>query len=146
MGSRAYIATTILILSMLAVTACSGTGASAGPFATATPAPAETPVTEPGNSSLIVTLDMNGQTVTMKTGERFLLMLGEGYDWSPVVDDQTILSRVMNIAVVRGAQGLYEAHKAGTTTLAATGDPQCRTAQPPCAAPSILFKVTVVVE
>jgi hypothetical protein len=146
MRSRAYVVGVVFILSMLVVTACGGTGASAQPVPSSTAAPADTPVTAPVDSSQVVTVDMNGQTVTLKVGERFLLKLGEGYDWSPIVDDQTIVSRVPNIAVIRGAQGLYEAHKAGTTTLTAKGDPQCRTAQPACALPSIVFKVTVVVE
>jgi hypothetical protein len=40
--------------------------------------------------------------------------------WTVGVADRTILRRVPNIAVVRGAQGVYEAHALGTTKLAAT--------------------------
>jgi hypothetical protein len=53
---------------------------------------------------------------------------------------------VVNITVVRGAQGVYEAHQTGGTTLTATGDPVCRQSQPPCAIPSRLFEIQVTVQ
>ncbi|MCL5110700.1 MAG: hypothetical protein M1401_17925 [Chloroflexi bacterium] len=107
------------------------------PAVTATPAAAE------GRS---VTLADDGRTIDMRVGERFLLALGEGYDWTVDIADPSVLSRVVNVLTVRGSQGLYEAHRAGTTALTATGDPPCRRAQPACAAPSRLFQVTVVVQ
>jgi hypothetical protein len=61
------------------------------------------------------------------------------------IDDQTIFSRVVNVLVVRGAQGIYVAHRPGNTTLTAVGSPECLKSQPPCARPSILFKLFVVV-
>jgi carboxyl-terminal processing protease len=93
-----------------------------------------------------VTLDNAGQKTTMKVGQRLLLKLGEEYDWTVTIADQSILSRVKGVTVVRGAQGLYEADKAGSTTLSASGDPVCRQSQPPCAVPSRLFEITVEVE
>ena len=114
----------------LALAACSAP--------TATPTPAA-PARE-------VTLADNGATVELRVGDRCLLKLGDWYDWSLNVADTSILSRVQNIAVVKGAQGLYEALKPGRTTLSGTGDPACRKSTPPCAAPSILFEVTVVVK
>jgi hypothetical protein len=42
--------------------------------------------------SKIVTLADNGQTVTLKVNETFLLELGEGYDWNITVADQSIVS------------------------------------------------------
>ena len=64
---------------------------------------------------------------------------------SPVAD-QSIVSRVVNVLVIRGAQGIYRANAAGTTTLSATGDPPCRMATPPCGAASLLFHVTLIVQ
>jgi carboxyl-terminal processing protease len=105
--------------------------------------------TQPGGSvppPQTVTLDDNGGTVTLHVGEQFLLKLGEDYNWTVTVADQRIVSRVVNIAVVRGAQGVYEAHQLGSTTLTATGDPACLQSKPPCAMPSRLFQITVVVQ
>jgi hypothetical protein len=61
------------------------------------------------------------------------------------VDDPAVVSRVVNVLTIRGSQGLYEARQPGRTTLNATGDPICRQAQPPCGAPSRLFRLQVVV-
>ena len=51
----------------------------------------------------------------------------------------------MNVLVVRGAQGIYVAHRPGNATLTAVGSPECLKSQPPCARPSILFKLFVIV-
>jgi carboxyl-terminal processing protease len=93
-----------------------------------------------------VTLENDGGTIILRPGETFLLKLGEEYDWTVTIADQTILSRVRNVMVVRGAQGLYQANQTGRTTLTASGDPVCRQSQPPCAMPSRLFKITVEVQ
>ncbi len=93
-----------------------------------------------------ITLADNGRTITLKVNETFLLNLGEGYDWNITIDDQTIFSRMVNVLVIRGAQGIYVAHRPGNATLSAMGSPQCLKSQPPCAMPSILFKLSVVVQ
>ena len=82
----------------------------------------------------------------LKIGQRFLLNLGSEYDWTVEVADQSIVSRVVNVTVIRGAQGLYEAKRPGQTTLTAVGDPPCRKAQPPCGAPSRMFQVQILVQ
>ena len=51
----------------------------------------------------------------------------------------------VSVLTIRGSQGLYRAHKAGETTLTATGDPTCRQARPPCGAPSREFRLQVIV-
>jgi predicted secreted protein len=96
-------------------------------------------------SGKIITLDDNGKTITLQVNESFLLKLEEEYDWNITIDDQTVLSRKVNVLVIRGAQGIYEAHKPGRATLTAVGDPPCRRATPPCAAPSRLFSLNVIV-
>jgi predicted secreted protein len=95
--------------------------------------------------SKIVTLADDGQTITLQVNETFLLKLGEGYDWNITIADQSIVNRVPNVLVVRGAQGIYRANKEGSSTLSAIGDPFCRQARPPCAAPSRMFRINVVV-
>ncbi len=92
-----------------------------------------------------VTLGDDGKTITLKVGDRFLLALGSGYDWTVNVANQAIISRVVNITVVSGAQGVYEAKAAGSTTLTAVGNPVCRKVQPPCGLPSRTFKVQITV-
>ena len=61
------------------------------------------------------------------------------------MDDTSVISRVINIAVVKGAQGVYSTHQAGTATLTATGDPLCRQSKPACMLPSIIFTLHIEV-
>src|SRR5207245_3273202 len=80
----------------------------------------------------IVTLEQNNQAISLKKGQSFLLKLGDSHDWSVDISNQTVVSRVMNVMVIRGAQGLYQAHNIGTTTLASTGDTVCYKETPRC--------------
>jgi hypothetical protein len=104
------------------------------------------PVGAPTAETPTVTQADQGKTITLHVGQRFLLSLGEGYDWNVIIDKQDVVSRVIGILTVRGSQGLFEAHQAGTGALTATGDPLCRQSQPPCGQPSILFNVKIVVQ
>ena len=63
--------------------------------------------------------------------------------WNVEIDNDDVVSRVKNIAVIRGAQGVYEAKMPGSATLSAVGDLPCREDVPPCAAPTILFKIQI---
>src|SRR3989337_659694 len=69
--------------------------------------------------------------------------LGEEHMWNVEIDNDDIVSRVKNIAAIRGAQGVYEAKMPGSATLSASGDLPCREEVPPCAAPTILFKIQI---
>jgi hypothetical protein len=95
---------------------------------------------------LTVTPADEGKSITLAVGQRFLLSLGEGYDWIVIIDNQNVVSRVIGVLTVRGSQGLFEAHQTGPATLTATGDPLCRQSQPPCGQPSILLNVKIVVQ
>ena len=121
---------------------------TAGPAVTSNPQATDlpTPGGELSGNNLSVTLADQGKTLTLAVGQRFLINLGEGFDWSPIVSDQAIVSRVPNISVIRGAQGIYEAHAVGQTILTVTGDPTCRQSKPPCMAPSRMFTLNIVVK
>jgi len=149
----------VLVLASLALAGCGSLPAAGallpGPTATTADRPTGAPspmvtntrsgTPSPSGSTRTVTLADDGHTITMHVGERFLLSLGDGYDWRVTPADPTVISRVVNVLTIRGSQGLYEAHKPGQTELTATGDPTCRQARPPCAAPSRVFRVQVVV-
>ncbi len=90
-----------------------------------------------------ITKDMNEKTLYYNVGDRFSLTLGEE-TWDIAVSDPTIISRVKNIATIKGTQGVYTADKAGKTTLSGQGRPVC----PPdtmCAQYIIDFSVQIVV-
>jgi photosystem II stability/assembly factor-like uncharacterized protein len=94
----------------------------------------------------VVTLSDDGGTIELSVGQRFLLDLSAGYDWTITVADPAIVSQVTDVLAIQGSQGLYEARSVGRTTVSAAGDPVCREAQPPCAAPSRAFSVQIVVK
>jgi len=134
----------------LVVTACNAVAAKAPATPTPVESPLEMPTPVPPTPTFTpvppVTLADNGRAITLHIGQRFLLSLGGDYDWTVTVDHPLILSRVVNVTVVRGAQGLYEAHSPGYATLTAAGDPICRSAQPPCQTPSREFQIHIMVE
>ncbi len=110
-----------------------------------TPSPADTGPGSAGETPN-VTLADDGKTITLQVDQAFLLDLGEGYDWNVTIADQSILSREIGVLTIRGSQGLFKAHKPGTTSLTATGDPTCLKSQPPCMMPSVAFRLTIVVK
>jgi hypothetical protein len=94
-----------------------------------------------------ITLDDNGKTFMLHPGETFLLNLGmDIFDWTVEIDNQNVLARVKNVLVIRGAQGIYEANNPGQAVLTAVGNPFCLNSVPACAAPSMLFKISVIVQ
>ncbi len=124
--------------------------ATSGPAPLVSPGnpPADTPTAAGGPTQaggLTITRANNRQTITLHTGDRFVLLLGDEYQWTVTVADQTVLHRVVNITPIRGSQGVYEALKPGSTQLVAAGDPACRQSQPPCMLPSYSFELNVIV-
>jgi hypothetical protein len=114
-----------------------------GPISQITP---DSSVEQSAGGQKTVTLADKGKTLSFAPGESFLLKLGERYTWDISISDQNVISRVKNMAVINGAQGIYEALKTGTVTLSAIGDPLCRQSKHPCGMPSILFEITIVVK
>ena len=98
-------------------------------------------------STIEVTMADNGRTLQLNVGDGFLLNLGSDfYDWSVEIDNQAVVSRELNISVIKGAQEIYRTRSSGTATLSATGSPQCMNLTPPCMVPSILFRIDLIVQ
>ncbi len=114
---------------------------------TPTPLP---PLETTGSTPPEVTLADRGRTIVMRVGERFLLNLEGGAAWVVEIADPQVLGPVTaaaaGAAIPAGAQGLFEAAKAGTTRLSAINDPPCRKAKPPCMLPTRSFEVEVIVK
>ena len=110
-----------LIIAGLASAACAAQIAPATP--TNKPLPSET-TASPTASNLTISLDDNNKSFDLHTGDSFLVKLGEG-NYSVSSSDETVVSRVPNISVVRGAQGVYQAKKPGKAILTAAVGPDC---------------------
>jgi hypothetical protein len=133
-------------LGLLVVNGCVGAGSSIAPGPTpGTPATTAT-VPSPGQptaSPLVVTAADNGTSLHLAIGQEFLLNLGSAADWVVTVADQRIVQRIGGVLVVRGAQGMYEARTAGTTSLSAVGSPPCPTDV--CPLYRLGFRITITV-
>jgi hypothetical protein len=119
------------------------------PSPAAAPAPASSPAAAASASpstSATVTLANDGRTIMLRPGQRALVNLGDELDWTVQVDDDSIVSLVPGVTVMRGAQGIYQANRVGQTVLRATGEPVCRRAQPACAQPSRAFALIIAVQ
>ena len=116
------------------------------PF-TPTPSDSTSGAANPPGTMKTVSLDDQGGMINLLLGESFLLNLGERYTWDISISSQPdgVISRVKNITVIRGAQGVYETLKAGTAILTASGDPLCRQSNPPCGQPSIQIQITFTI-
>lgn len=92
----------------------------------------------------IVTLQNAESGLTLHSGERFLLDLGDR-GWKIRIEDESIVRQVEATAVPVGSQGYFGAFKAGKTKLYATSDPPCRQAKPPCMLPTLFLEIPVTV-
>ena len=94
-----------------------------------------------------ITMADNNKTFTMHPGDSFLLNLGmDTFDWTVDIDNENVLSSVKGVMVIRGAQGIYEANSLGQAQLTAIGNPLCQNSVPACEMPSILFRISVIVQ
>jgi hypothetical protein len=95
---------------------------------------------------LVITVADLGRPINLKTGERFLLFLQKAaYEFNPVVLDTTVLQKVDDVEIIPGSQGVFEAKRAGSTTLQATGELPCHKTTPACAAPTLFFEFSIAV-
>ena len=102
---------------------------------------------DPSSSASEIVLADKGKTFTFHVGDSFLLNLGaDVYDWEVTIDNQNVFAMKMGVMVIQGAQGIYDALAPGTATLTAVGNPQCLQSSPPCGMPTVLFKITLIVQ
>ncbi len=128
-----------LILLALCAMACGG-----GPEPTGAPT-APLPPTSEGKGRTITLAD-DTATIALRVGERLILSLGQEYEWTITITDETVLGPVKDVTPSPSYQGVYEGLSRGNCMLIATGDPPCLKAQPPCEKPSHGFMVDLVVQ
>lgn len=92
--------------------------------AAALPTPTAVPVT-PAAAPLVVTIADDGMNLHLSVGQRLILDLGPGVDWTVKVGDEQVVRPVTGAPLPAGAQGVYEAQMPGATALTAAGIPHC---------------------
>lgn len=109
--------------------------------------PEGTPSAAPSEPAPVtITLANNNQSITLQVGQRFLLQLGDSNRWNVNIDNQDVVSRLVNISVVKGAQGVYEAHRTGNALLSAVGTAVCDPTQGVCSHLAIGFALQITVQ
>lgn len=103
--------------------------------------PSSTSTTTTASTNTVALAD-SGKVLNFKVGDTFLLKLGD-YNWSLNISDPSVISRVPNIAVVKGAQGVYRALKAGSAEIEGTGSPIC---DPNQACPDYLLQFSATIK
>jgi|GEM_PF-2686228 len=87
----------------------------------------------------------NGTTISAQVGDTIVIKLDPALNWAADVQPTGLLFRPP-VAVVRGVQDIFEAIAPGQVVITETGSPACLQASPPCAAPSQLWQVTIVIQ
>jgi len=116
-------------------------------FVTLPPEASATLSDTPLFSPTTITFGDNGRSFVFHVGDSFLFDLGTDiYEWTVAIDNTDLVAIKTGEKVPEGAQGIFETLGLGTATLTAVGDPRCRKSIPPCAVPTKLFKIVMVVE
>lgn len=85
-----------------------------------------------------LTVADNNSSITLRSGQCFLLNLDSGDNWTVSIDNPSVLSCDSQFSSTQ--QGSCTALTPGYTTLRATGTPTC---YPQCLRPSLLFQLSV---
>ena len=95
----------------------------------------------------VVAFEDNARTISLKTGQKFLLHLkNEPYEWKVNVEEPRVIRLAGTSSSIRGSQGIYEALRPGRTSLTAEGELPCHKVNPPCMAPTLAFNARFVIE
>ncbi len=87
---------------------------------------------------LRITMDDNGQTVSLTPGNNLILMLGTDYNWTINTSDASVLAKKDITLSDSRMQAVYQVSQAGKAVLSATGD--CKAT---CASPTQSFSLNV---
>ena len=98
-------------------------------------------------SGRVVTLKDNGKTLTVRSGERFLINLRQPpYGWSITSQDAGIIQLLRVSTEIADSQGVFRAGRRGKALLSGVGELPCHKENPPCMAATLNFEVHIVVE
>lgn len=70
---------------------------------------------------LRITLDDNGQTISLTPGKNLVLMLGTDYNWTITSNNETVMAKRNVNSTDERIQAVYQASQAGKAVLTASG-------------------------
>jgi hypothetical protein len=98
-------------------------------------------------SGLVITFGDDGQSFGLAVGAKFQLVLQkDGYEFAPATFDPAFINKLVNQPLLPGSLGVFQTTKAGTTEISSFGEFPCAKSTPPCLAPTIGFRVTLIMK
>jgi hypothetical protein len=98
-------------------------------------------------AGLVITFEDDGKTFGLAVGSKFQLVLQkDSYEWAAAAFDPAFITRLTSEPALSGSQGVFQTTQAGTTQLSSFGDLPCAKLTPPCLAPSLGFRVTLIIK
>ena len=98
-------------------------------------------------SGLVITFDDDGQAFGLGVGSKFQLVLQKGsYEWDAAAFDPAFINKLADQPLLPSSLGVFQTTQAGTTQVSSFGELPCAKLTPPCLAPSLGFKVTLIIK
>jgi hypothetical protein len=98
-------------------------------------------------AGLVITFDDNGNAFGLAVGDKFQVVLQKDpYEWSEAAFDSALITKLTKEPPLPGSQGVFQATQAGTTQLSSFGELPCAKVTPPCLAPTLGFRVTLIIK
>jgi hypothetical protein len=98
-------------------------------------------------AGLVITFDDDGKTFGLGVGSKFQVVLQkDSYEWDPAAFDPALITKLTTEPALSGSLGLFEATQSGTTQLSSIGELPCARVTPPCSAPTLGFRVTLIIK
>jgi hypothetical protein len=98
-------------------------------------------------SGLVITFDDDGKAFGLGVGSKFQVVLQkDGYEWDAAAFDPALITKLTNEPSLSNSLGVFEATEAGTTQLSSIGELPCAKVTPPCSAPTLGFRVTLIIK
>lgn len=98
-------------------------------------------------SGLVITLEDDGMTFGLAVGTKFQVVLQKAdYEWDAAAFDPAFISKLSNETLLPNSLGVFQATKAGTTQVSSFGELPCAKVTPRCLAPSLGFRVTLIMK
>lgn len=98
-------------------------------------------------SGMVITFEDDGKTFGLAVGAKFQVVLQKAdYEWDPATFDPAFIAKLSNEPLLPNSLGVFQTTKAGTTQVSSFGELPCAKVTPRCLAPSLGFRVTLIMK
>lgn len=98
-------------------------------------------------SGLVITFEDDGKTFGLAVGTKFQVVLQlSTYEWDAAAFDPAFITKLSNEPLLPNSLGVFQTTKAGTTQITSFGELPCAKVTPRCLAPTLGFRVTLIMK